>query len=495
LPIRHYFVNMTVILMFGVTIKDRMVLEKSRGSLHDVIGAVPNIVDHFRNDVKAPHARVSPDRTPVPMEFSNWREEQRAWRETAVLFDQSHHMPELFLKGPDAFRLLQELGVNSLSNLTTSRAKQYVGCNARGQIIGDCVLHMLNDQSYELISGMTLLNWVEFQAGQRNYDVEIVRDHNTADNPSGTRTNFRYGMDGPNAGAIFSEVIEGDLPKIPFFCTARVRIAGHQILALRHGMAGHHGVELSGPYEAGQEVLDAILAVGSKLGLCRGGTRSYFSSNLESGWIGYPLPAIYTGDDMSAFREWLPADGWEANFQMGGSYYSPNIEDYYTTPYDHGYDNIVKFDHDFMGREALEQLSISHPRTKVTLAWNAEDVEKVFGSYMEDGTPCKFIERPVADYALAHTDELRTPDGRLVGISTHCGYSINEREQLSLALVDRTVAEPGTELLLIWGEPSGGTRKPRVERHRQTPIRVTVSPVPYAKTATRMKKASIEARA
>ncbi len=37
-----------------------------------------------------------------PAEFTNWQREQRAWRETACLFDQSHHMVNLFLKGPDA---------------------------------------------------------------------------------------------------------------------------------------------------------------------------------------------------------------------------------------------------------------------------------------------------------------------------------------------------------------------------------------------------------
>ena len=31
----------------------------------------------------------------VPSEFSNWRDEQRAWRETCALFDQSHHMTDL----------------------------------------------------------------------------------------------------------------------------------------------------------------------------------------------------------------------------------------------------------------------------------------------------------------------------------------------------------------------------------------------------------------
>ena len=35
---------------------------------------------------------------------------------------------------------------------------------------------------------------------------------------------------------------------------------------------------------------------------------------------------------------------------------SDNIEDYYMTPYELGYGPFVKFDHDFIGREALEKM-------------------------------------------------------------------------------------------------------------------------------------------
>ena len=79
-------------------------------SLQDLIDATPNLVDYFRNDTTAPHNRNRPGPSPVPAEFTNWRDEQHAWRETAVLFDQSHHMPELFLKGPDALKLLSHIG-------------------------------------------------------------------------------------------------------------------------------------------------------------------------------------------------------------------------------------------------------------------------------------------------------------------------------------------------------------------------------------------------
>ena len=54
---------------------------------------------------------------PVVREFSNWRDEQRAWRETAVLFDQSHHMAEMTVKGPDALKLLSHTGDQQLHQL------------------------------------------------------------------------------------------------------------------------------------------------------------------------------------------------------------------------------------------------------------------------------------------------------------------------------------------------------------------------------------------
>ncbi len=62
-----------------------------------------------------------------------------------------------------------------------------------------------------------------------------------------------------------------------------------------------------------------------------------------------------------------------------------------------------------------------------------------------------------------------------------------EREILSLASMDATHATPGTELLLTWGEPDGGSRKLHVERHQQTQVRVTVAPAPYAAVVQKMK--------
>src|SRR6202044_3017311 len=138
-----------------------------------------------------------------------------------------------------------------------------------------------------------------------------------------------------------------------------------EVLVLRHGMAGHQGVELSGPDDDLATVREALLEAGEPHGLLQGGTTTYFSTLFESGWMAQPLPGIYTDDDLRDYREWLPDTSWEAAQNLGGSFLSSNIEDYYATPWDLGYDRIMKFDHDFIGRAALEAKQDDPHRSKV----------------------------------------------------------------------------------------------------------------------------------
>lgn len=428
-----------------------MELATSGKSLEELIHSVPNLVDYFFNDTIAPHARNRPGFSPVPAEYTNWRDEQHAWRETAVLFDQSHHMPELFLSGPDAFRLLNELGINSFTNFVPGRAKQFVACNYQGQVIGECVLYYLDHERFELVSGMHLLDWVQFQAETGGYNVVVERDYQTSANSQG-RQRYRFGMDGPNAEHVFKDIVEGEVPEIPFFRTARVRIAGCEVLALRHGMAGHKGVELSGPYAEGSTVRRVILEAGKKHGLRPAGRLAYFSTPSEGGWLAYPVPAVYTDERLLGFRKWLPASAWAANVQLAGSYRSSNIEDYYVTPWDMGVDRLMKFDHDFIGRKALEEMAERPRRAKVTLIWNPQDVARIQASLLEPGIPYKYLEFPVSSYGFPQCDAVRTRDGKLIGRSGFVGYSGNESKILSLAVVDSQYATLGTEALLTWGK-------------------------------------------
>ena len=211
------------------------------------------------------------------------------------------------------------------------------------------------------------------------------------------------------------------------------------------------------------------------------GGRAYSSNTLESGWIPSPLPAVYSGEELKAYREWLPATGYEGSASIGGSFVSDDIEDYYFTPWDLGYGGYVKFDHDFIGRDALERMADGEHRQKVTLALDDEDVTRTIGTMFQKTDRAKFIDWPNAVYAMHPYDRV-TVDGETVGVSTWVGYSSNEGKMLTLAVLDAEHAEPGTEVTFVWGEEDGGTAKPTVEPHVQVEMRAVVSPVPYVET-------------
>jgi vanillate/3-O-methylgallate O-demethylase len=450
----------------------------AHGSLEEKLHAIGSAVEMARNSQIGPYVYPA-----VPSEFSNWRDEQVAWRETSALFDQSHHMTDLYVEGPDVIRLLSDLGVNTFENAAVNRAKQFVACNHDGYVIGDGILFFLEENRVSLVGRPSAHNWVQFHAETGAYDVTVERDERTAVNPTGRRKLYRFQVQGPTALDVLAKATGGALPEIKFFNLGELMIAGHTVRALHHGMSGVPGLELFGPWEDREDVRAAIVEAGRDFGLRQVGSRVYATNTLESGWIPCPLPAVFTGDELRAYREWLPADGYEGTGSLGGSLYSDDIEDYYLTPHDLGYWPFVKFDHDFVGRAALEEMADDPKRRKVTLAWNGEDVAQAMGTLFENGDPAKYIDLPLSNYATWPYDKVLR-DGELIGISSFSGYSYNERSFLSLAMLDVGV-EVGTEVTLLWGEEDGGSSKPVVERHAQAEIRATVSPCPYSEGARR----------
>ena len=448
----------------------------SHQSLEEKLQAVGSAVEMARNSQIGPYVYPA-----VPAEFTNWRDEQVAWRETSALFDQSHHMLDLQLDGPDVIRLLSDLGINSFETFKVDKAKQFVACNDDGYVIGDGILFFLDEGSVRLVGRPSAHNWVQYHAETGDYDVTVSRDERTAVNPTGGRELYRFQVQGPTALDVLRKANGGSLPEIKFFNMGELTIGGHKVRALHHGMSGVPGLELWGPWAEREDVRSAIIEAGHDFGLRQVGSRVYATNTLESGWIPCPLPAVFTGDEMRAYREWLPANGYEGTGSLGGSFYSDDISDYYLTPHDLGYWPFVKFDHDFVGREALEAIVDQPRRKKVTLAWNGEDVARGFGTLFEKGDAVKYIDFPLSNYATWPYDKV-LHDGDVVGVSTFSGYSYNERSYLSLAMVDLDI-ELGTEVTLVWGEEDGGSSKPVVERHAQAEFRAIVSPAPYSEVA------------
>ena len=451
----------------------------SEQTLQQKLDAAGDIVEFLRNQQVGPN--VYPG---VPAEYSNWRNEQKAWAESAVLFNQSYHMVELYVRGPDAFALLESLAINSFKNFAVNKAKQFVPVTPDGYVIGDVILFYLADEEFSLVGRAPAIEWVEFHAATGDWNVTVERDERTAMRTDGKRKNYRFQLQGPNAMKILEKAMGQTPPDLKFFNMAHIDIGGKDVIALRHGMAGQPGYELFGPWADYQAVHSALVEAGKDHGLALVGGRAYSSNTLESGWLPSPLPAVYTGDDpmLKAYREWLSGKSYEGMCSIGGSYVPETVDGYYLTPWDIGYGHIVKFDHDFVGRDALERMAGETHRTKVTLALDNEDVLRVMSSMFAKGSRAKFFEFPSAVYSMHPFDEVRV-DGKVIGVSTWIGYSSNEGRMLSLAMIDPAHVEMGKEVTLVWGEPNGGTSKPTVEPHEQVEIKAIVSPVPYSETA------------
>ncbi|MEI4271129.1 aminomethyl transferase family protein [Klenkia sp. LSe6-5] len=417
-------------------------------------------------------------------EFTNWRDEQLAWRRTSVLFDQSHHMWNLNVKGPDALKLISDTAVNSTAYFPVDAAKQYVAVNGEGNLIGDNILFRYEEDEFQAVGMAATINWLQFHAETGGYDVELWKDAPSAMRQGPPRV-YRYEVQGPGAIEVIREAVGQDVPSVKFFHGARMTIGGVQVRALRHGMAGEPGFEFVGPWEEREAVHEALLAAGQKHGMVQVGGRAYLTNTLESGWLPRPLPAIYTGESTAAHRRWLSDTSPDARASLGGSFFSPDVEDYYFTPYDLDYGRIVKFDHDFIGRSALEAQvadGTAQANKKVTLVWNREDTAKIMGSMFDEGIGAKHMALPLANYATYQYDRVQTEGGDYVGRSNYVGYSSNERSILSISVVDAAHAEPGTEVVVLWGE-NPASSKVQVEDHRQVAVRATVQPAPLVAKA------------
>ncbi|GAM07569.1 aminomethyltransferase family protein [Novosphingobium sp. MBES04] len=440
-------------------------------------------IDHFGGPLQMMrNSQTGPYQFPIPAEFSNWREEQRAWREGVALMDQSFHMTDLYVEGPDVMAFVSSLAVNTFSNFGDGKAKQFIACAENGFLIGDMIIFGLGEHLVNIVGRPTVANWVEYQAATSGFDVRCDRDERTLQNAKPRKT-FRFELQGPKAWALLEKLNGGPIDQPRFFQMGHLSVSGRTFRSLRHGMGGAPGLEFWGPWELYDEIKGTILEAGAEFGLRQVGARAYSSAAVDSGWLPCPLPAIYSGEEMRAYREWLPATSFDGIAALGGSFVSDAIEDYYFTPWEVDYGRLIRFDHDFVGRKALEEKASQKHRKKVSLVLDSEDAAKVYASQMSPGQNAKAMEVPTAHYAAYPYDVVLDTHDNEVGVSTYTSFIAPDGAWVALAVVDEEVAAEGSELSVIWGEPAGGSNRPTVERHVQTTLRATVSGWPFSKVA------------
>lgn len=392
------------------------------------------------------------------LEYSGWQDEQLSWKTGCYLGDWSFLM-DLEISGPDALRLFSDHTINSYASFPVGKAKHAVFCSSTGKVIVEGVLMRMADDVFRIQSGPA--PFVDFIASKGGYDVSTRRIHT-----------FQLQVSGPEALAVCQAVTGEDLTDIRFMHFRPVTIAGCTVYPVRQGMAGEVGFEFHGDDADKAAVEDAILRAGAAHGIRRLGRRTAMINHLEAA---FPTGLWhYTPDFLAAeaegFAEFSVAKwGHGTPASLRGSFEPQNPADLTFSPYELGWGRSVAFDHDFVGRAALErEVATGTARKRVTLEFDSDAVVEIYASlFEEDEQPFAYLDVPHPQQWVIWADEVRR-DGQVIGVSSTPGYSLWFRRVLSLAFVAPACAEPGTRVETLWGPPGS----------RQTLIGATVRPAP-----------------
>ncbi|MBC3900904.1 aminomethyl transferase family protein [Acetobacterium malicum] len=404
----------------------------------------------------------------IPYEYSGYKNEILASKSTAWFGTTLNSSPIYDVKGPDAAKFLSSICINSFFKMKPGSIRHAVLCNERGFILTDGVVMMIAENHFRTY---WLNPVVGYYVSVTDMDVEGV-------DLSGKE--FFFQLAGPKSLEILEQAAQSDLHDIAFTKHRMAKIAGVDVRILRLGMAGTLGYEIHGDAANTEAVYDCIWEVAQTFDAKKLGQVAYTMNHTEAGFpninMHYPLPWFET----PGLQEYLTERPMEGFFNLSrilvGSV-GDDLESRFVTPYDVGWEYLIKFDHDFIGKAALEEIAKNPKRTMVTLEWNPDDLGEIFASQFrgQEVEPFESMDdRPMDMYYNSgfsmyyHADKVLA-EGKEVGISSGRLNSYYYQRMISLAFIKPEYAVEGKELKVVWGTPG----KPQKE------IRVTVARSPY----------------
>jgi vanillate/3-O-methylgallate O-demethylase len=401
----------------------------------------------------------------LPLEYTGWRDEVLSWKTTCYLHGSLCPSPTFHVKGPDALKFFEDNIVNDCQNWPVNKGKHGIMCLEDGTVMCDGVAVRLAEDEFETY-WMAPYDAYRFEIG--NYDA--VGEYLTGDR-------FFFQVAGPTSIFALEKATGASLRTIKFMEMQDFEIAGKPVRILRMGMAGSLAYEIHGASEYSVDVYNAIWEAGQEFGMKKLGYRAYMMNHTEDGFpqAYYHFPYPWAED--KGFADYLARTGVGA-LGYGGTPYVGSMpaepKCRYRNIVELGWGRMVKFNHDFPGKEAIKALIEKPNRQMVTLVWDPDDIAEIHRSqYWKDEEPYAPMDTPsdksYMGYYQYHDDQVLDAEGNLVGISSGRTYSLYYRDMISLACVKPELAAEGTELFVLWGD----------EGTRQKKIRVTVGRFPY----------------
>jgi len=379
----------------------------------------------------------------LPLEYGSWADEAQAHVRSAYLGDWTS-LSKVRLRGRQALEFLSQAGLNDLSRFEAGQVRHHVQLDQNGWVASEGVLIWAGDDEFIYTAGSC--DWLAWQFSQGSWDAEL-----TDISPE----TFIFGVQGPQSLVILEKAAGEPLRDIAFNRARASTVGGSPVRVLRTGISGELGYELHGPAAAAGQVWRAVAAAGQEFGLHLLGFRSQPVQHIEAGiatnGLDYLPAAAITPGAPRQFKRGT----------IGGSFVpAGGFTDYFRKPGELGWAPRAPPGHDFLGRDALaaDAAAGGPARTLVGLTWNAADVAAVLTSMLGGGDLPDQMDMP--RLAGPSFDQVLI-DGTPAGVSTGRTVSPTLRAMISLCVIDRAHAAPGTAATVIWGRPGTPQREIR----------------------------------
>jgi vanillate/3-O-methylgallate O-demethylase len=392
-------------------------------------------------------------------EFDGWKPESMSWKTGCYIHGGLSNTMTIF-RGPDLQEFFSSIAVNSFETFDIGSMKHSIYCTDEGLITAHAILQRNDEEEYRYFAGQPWPHYQLLRSGSR-FRVEMEAS------PA-----YLFQVAGPTSLETLERATGESLRDVGFLRFRTARIGGRTVEVGRIGMSGNLAYELRGPLDEGAEIYDAVFRAGADLGIQRLGWGTYLVNHVEGGFPQMNWQFYSAADLDPGYQAMVAASGFSPPVNVSGSVDPADTRARLRTPVEVGWQRAVNFDHDFIGRAALEE-EIAHPRrTIATLRWNPEDVIDIYASLLAPGEEYKTIDLPTSppwtDGMNAHADHL-LKDGRPIGYSSGTVYSYHYREVLSHACIDVDEAQIGNEVTVRWGDHG----------RRIKDVRATVERFPY----------------
>lgn len=400
----------------------------------------------------------------IAWQYGEWVDEALAVYRSAFLGDWSA-ISKVTVKGPEAQKFLEHVGVADLSRLEVGHLRHFVMCNEVGKIATEGVLVRIAHDEYYYTAGGG--EWLTYQIGLGRWDATVELD---------TAKNFIFELQGHRSIDILERATVNKLRQLEFNRWTAGSIAGADVRILRTGISGELGYEIHGPSACGAIVWQGIVEAGAEYDLRPLGMRSQVLCHIEAGiaTCGFDyMPSSIGTPGGSTTSVSGPGQTIRATYPIKA------VDDLLRSPLELNWcSRKVIETRDFIGANALRsELGTDGPRRRLFgLVWNTNDVMEVYASLFKDGTIAPQMDLPrryAAEYFAVNWG------GSLVGCATSRVYSPKLRRMISLAVLDQEVATPGREVTVLWGGSTNEAVEVRAEivplpfkpdRRRETPV-------------------------